>query len=150
MNKLYACFLSIVLFSTIAIAQNDPAAKKVLDAVSAKFKTFKSVQASFSLNIENQAGKVLGNKSGIVYMKGSKYRISITGQEIFCDGSNVSTYEKSANELTITKVDPAANAITPQKLFTNFYDKDFLYKMNGEKVVKGKKFFYFYKRIIQI
>ena len=71
-------------------------------------------------------------------MKGSKYRISITGQEIFSDGSNVSTYDKSANEVTITKVDPTANAITPQKLFTNFYDKDFLYKLNGEKIVKGK------------
>ena len=23
--------------------------------------------------------------------------------------------------------------ITPQKLFTNFYDADFLYKLNGEK-----------------
>jgi outer membrane lipoprotein-sorting protein len=37
------------------------------------------------------------------------------------------------NEVTITKVDPTQNGITPQKLFTNFYDKDFLYKLNGEK-----------------
>ncbi len=145
MKKIVTFLVLMTALFTTSLAQpkpgmgnSDPEAKTVLDAVSAKFKTFRSVQANFSLNIENAAGKVLGNKTGKVYMKGSKYRISVTGQEIYCDGSNVSTYEKSANEVTITKVDPAANAITPQKLFTNFYDKDFLYKLNGEKLVKGK------------
>lgn len=145
MKKIFTFLVLMAAFFTASLAQpkpgmgnSDPEAKTVLDAVSAKFKTFKSVQANFSLSIENAAGKVLGNKNGKVYMKGSKYRISVTGQEIFCDGTNISTYEKSANEVTITKVDPAANSITPQKLFTNFYDKDFLYKLNGEKQVKGK------------
>jgi outer membrane lipoprotein carrier protein len=117
------------------MGQSDPAAKKVLDAVSAKFKTFKSVTAKFALKIENGAGKSLGTKSGMVYMKGTKYRMSVTGQEIFCDGSNVWTYDKASNEVTISKLDLSNTTITPQKLFTNFYDKDFLYKLNGE--VKG-------------
>ena len=38
-----------------------------------------------------------------------------------------------ANEVTISKVESAAGTITPQKLFTNFYDKDFLYILNGDK-----------------
>jgi outer membrane lipoprotein carrier protein len=115
------------------MGQSDPAAKKVLDGVSAKFKSFKNVTAKFLLKMENGAGKLLSNKSGTVYMKGTKYRISVTGQEIFSDGSNVWTYDKASNEVTITKLDPTNNTITPQKLFTNFYDKDFLYKLNGEK-----------------
>ena len=115
------------------MGQSDPAAKKILDGVSAKFKTFKSVQAKFTLKIENTAGKSLGSKSGSVYMKSTKYRISVTGQEVFCDGSNVWTYTKADNEVVITKLDASNNSsITPQKLFTNFYDKDFLYKLNGE------------------
>jgi outer membrane lipoprotein-sorting protein len=65
-------------------------------------------------------------------MKGTKYRVVVTGQDIFCDGSNVWTFDKSSNEVTITRLDPTNNTITPQKLFTNFYDKDFLYKLNGE------------------
>lgn len=145
MKKIITSLFFITAVFTSVFAQpkpgqgsNDPEAKKVLDAVSTKFKTFKAVQAKFSLSIENAAGKTLGNKSGTVYMKGSKYRISVTGQEIFCDGTNVSTYDKAANEVTITKVDPTANTITPQKLFTDFYDKDFLYKLNGDKTVKGK------------
>ena len=141
MKKLYS--LLLLMFSVVTISaqppkgmgQSDPAAKKVLDAVSARFKSFKSVVAKFVLKIENGSGKSLGNKSGTVYMKGTKYRVSVTGQDIFCDGSNVWTYDKSSNEVTISKLDPANNTITPQKLFTNFYDKDFLYKLNGE--VKG-------------
>jgi outer membrane lipoprotein carrier protein len=131
-------FLVMVMFFSAnaqppkGMGTSDPAAKKVLDAVSAKFKTYKSVQAKFSLKVENGSGKVMGNKSGSVSMKGTKYRVTVTGQEIYCDGSNVWTYDKSANEVTITRLDGSNNTITPQKLFTNFYDKDFLYKLNGE------------------
>ena len=114
---------------------SDPEAKKILDAVSAKFKTFKSVQSNFSLKIENVANKLMGNKAGTVFMKGTKYRIKVAGQDIFCDGSNVWTVDAAAKEITLTKLDPSNNTITPQKLFTNFYDKDFLYKLNSD--VKG-------------
>ncbi len=120
------------------MGSSDPAAKKVLDGVSSKFKTYKTVQAKFMLKIENAAGKNLGVKTGNVYMKGSKYRISVTGQEIFSDGSNVWTFDKASNEVTVSKLDPSANSLTPQKLFTNFYDKDFLYKLNGTAKVNGK------------
>ena len=121
------------------MGNSDPDAKKVLDAVSSKFKSYKSVQARFLLKLENASGKNLGTKSGLVYMRGTKYRISVPGQEIFSDGVNVWTYDKSSNEVTISKIDPTANTITPQKLFTNFYDKDFLYKLNGEVKINGKK-----------
>jgi len=65
------------------IGKSDPEAKKVLDGVSAKFKTFKTMKANFSLKIENASGKVEGIKTGTVLMKGVKYQVSITGQEIF-------------------------------------------------------------------
>jgi len=121
-----------------SMGTSDAEAKKILDQVSAKFKAYKTVQAQFVLKIENESGKSLGNKSGNVFMKGTKYRISASGQEIFSDGSNIWTYEKAANEVTINKIDPTANSITPQKLFTNFYDKDFLYKLNGVVKEGGK------------
>jgi outer membrane lipoprotein-sorting protein len=123
---------------TPGLGKSDPDAKSILDNVSAKFKTYKSVVAGFSLKIENSSGKVLGSKTGIVNMKGSKYRVNVSGQEIYSDGTNIWTYDKSANEVQITQFDASANAITPQKLFTNFYDKDFLYKLNGE-TKKGNK-----------
>ena len=135
-------YLSAVLslLSVLAVAQtkSDPAAKAILDAVSAKFKTFTTVEATFSYKVENAAGKALSNKTGSIKMKGTKYRVSFSGQEIFCNGTTVWNYDKAANEVTISNLDASSGMITPQKLFTNFYDKDFLYLLNGEKKVGNK------------
>lgn len=138
MKRLCLILTSVILATSVfsqnnSLGSSDPAAKVILDNVSKKFKTFKAVQAMFTLKVEDSKGKIQGTKKGTVYMKGSKYRVTITGQEIFCDGKDVWTYDKSANEVTITQLDLSGNALTPQKLFTNFYDKDFLYKLNGEK-----------------
>ena len=135
MTKFLAFFVLLFSFSvsTDVNAQSDPAAKTILDGVSAKFKTYPAVQSTFSLQVEDAKGKVQGVKKGTVFMKSGKYKVSITGQEIFCDGVTVWTYDKAANEVTITKFEGGQGTITPQKLFTNFYDKDFLYKLNGEK-----------------
>ncbi len=139
MKKILSVFvlvISIVLTTNAqtpkGMGNSDPEAKKILDAVSAKFKTFKSVQSNFVLKIENASNKLMGTKTGKVYMKGTKYRVDVSGQDIFCDGSNVWTIDPDAAEITITKLDPSNNTITPQKLFTNFYDKDFLYKLNSD------------------
>lgn len=140
--KLFTTILMLLIgvatVKTYAQTSNDPAAKKILDDVSTKFKTFKTVKSTFTFKTESAAGKVLSSKTGTVMIKGSKYKVTIVGQEIFCDGTNVWTYDKAANEVVITKFDASGSSLTPQKMFTNFYDKDFLYKLNGEKKV-GKK-----------
>lgn len=132
---LLGCLCFTAVQAQKGATKNDPEAKILLDAVSAKFKTYKSVQSNFILKIENAAGKNLGTKAGKVFMKGSKYRISFPGQEVYSDGSNVWTHDVPSKEVTITKLDAGSSSITPQKLFTNFYNKDFYYKMNdAEKV----------------
>ena len=132
---LLGCLCFTAVQAQKGATKNDPDAKKLLDAISAKFKTYKSVQSNFILKIENAAGKNLGTKAGKVFMKGSKYRISFPGQEVYSDGSNVWTHDVPSKEVTITKLDAGSSSITPQKLFTNFYNKDFYYKMNdAEKV----------------
>lgn len=118
--------------------QNDPDAKKVLDGVSAKFRTYNTPQATFTYQIENAQGKTLATKTGTVTMKGPKYHVSMSGMEIFSDGRTSWNYDKSANEVTVSGVESGSNAMTPQKLFTNFYDRDFYYKLNGTKKVGSK------------
>src|SRR5688500_16211140 len=138
MRKLYIAMILLINGSVLIAQKNDPAAKQVLDAVSAKFKTFSSVQAGFSYKVEDANGKTMSTKKGNVWMKGNKYRVSFAGQEIFSDGKTTWNYDKNSNEVTINTVDVSGSALTPQKLFTNFYDKDFLYLLNGEKKVEGK------------
>jgi len=118
--------------------KNDPEAKRILDAVSAKFKTYRAPQATFTYSVENAQGKVLSSKKGTVIMKGNKYKVVMDGMEIYSDGKTSWNYDKSSNEVTVNTVDASGSQMTPQKLLTNFYDKDFYYKFNGEKKVGGK------------
>lgn len=143
-KSLFFCFLfgAFSIFATAqnnSLGKNDPDAKKVLDGLSAKLKSFKAVQCGFSLTVTDSKDKLQGSKSGTVFVKGNKYHINVVGgQDIFCDGKDVWTYDKGSNEVTITKSDPNSQTITPDKIFTNFYDKDFLYKLNGESKLGGK------------
>lgn len=143
MKKLFT-FLMLAFAVIASSAQdknpttNDAAAKKILDAVSTKFKTYTSPQASFTYKVENAQGKALSTKKGTVTMKGNKYKVTMDGMEIYSDGKTVWNYDKSANEVTVNNVDASGSAMTPQKLLTNFYDKDFFYKYNGEKKEAGK------------
>lgn len=139
MKKIYSLLVfAFAVLVTNAQTKSDPEAKRILDGVSSKFKTFKSPQASFTYQVENAQGKVLSSRKGAVSMKGNKYRVSMGELEIFSDGRTSWNYDKGANEVTVNGVDVSGSAMTPQKLFTNFYDKDFLYKLNGEKKVAGK------------
>ncbi|MFT3705795.1 MAG: outer membrane lipoprotein carrier protein LolA [Agriterribacter sp.] len=141
MKQLSGITILLTLFTLSVSAQNsvkslgtnDPDAKKILEAVTAKFKSYNTVKAVFQLQIENGAGKVQGTKKGTAYMKGNQYKLELNDQEIFCDGNNVWTYDKGSNEVQVTKYDPSGNSFSPQKIFTNFYDKDFLYKLNEER-----------------
>jgi len=127
------------LTSVSLLAQsNDPAAKKILDDVSNKFKTYKTVQANFTYKVEDANGKAMSTKTGTIWMKGTKYKIVFGGTEIYSDGKTSWTYDKGAKEVTVNNVDASGGGITPAKLFTNFYDNDFLYMLNGEKKVAGK------------
>jgi outer membrane lipoprotein carrier protein len=146
MKSIFLHIIIICSFSILTVnaqppkgmGKSDPQAKAVLDAVSAKFKTFKTVKASFTLKIEDAAGKVQGSKTGTVMMKGVKYRVSITGQEIFCDGATIWTYDVAAKEVQVSALDNSSGSITPQKLFTNFYDKDFLFVLSPDVKKAGK------------
>ncbi|SHL20097.1 chaperone LolA [Chitinophaga jiangningensis] len=132
--------LSGITFSGMAQTKqvSDPKAKTVLDGVSSRFKTLKSVVANFVLKVEGANNSVADSKKGTVYMKGSKYKVTMDGQEIISDNKTSWTYAKDVNEVTINNVDQSSGAITPAKLFTNFYDKDFLYRLTPETTEKGK------------
>ena len=105
-------FTSSIAFAQAPTAKSDPAAKKVLDQVSTKFRSYATVKAGFTLTIQDASGKVEARKSGTVEMKGTKYHISVTGQEIYCDGDNTWTLDKSSNEVKIDKVDASAGTVT--------------------------------------
>jgi outer membrane lipoprotein-sorting protein len=130
--------LVAAVITLTASAQKDPKAKAILDKVSANFKSLKTVQGNYSLDVTNRAGKNAGKKSGKIFLKGQKYLITETSLQIMSDGKKIWRYDSDANEVTVSSAADAGDGITPQKLFTNFYDKDFIYKLNGN-VKQGTK-----------
>ncbi|MCW3111162.1 MAG: hypothetical protein JWQ09_5668 [Segetibacter sp.] len=128
MKKVYLFILALALIAVSVDAQNDLNAKKILDAVSAKLKTYKGITAGFNLISKGRTGKVNNKVTGRISIKGNKYYIKQGVTEIFSDGNKTWNYNGN-DEVTVNTVDEDAQTLTPQKLLTNFYDKDFSYKL---------------------
>ena len=140
MKKIIA--VSIIALSCAmqpAMAQNDPKAKSVLDAVSKKVTSLKSLKANFSLNLTGgKGGKVNESKKGTITLKGQKYHIVLNGQEIICDTKTIWTYSKENKEVQVSTFNPSEQSMSPAKLLTNFYDKEYKYSYKGERKEQGK------------
>lgn len=128
MKKVCYLFVALMIITGSTKGQNDPNAKKILDAVSAKLKTYKGISAGFSLISKSRAGKVNNNIAGKIYLKGNKYYIKEGSTEIFSDGNKTWNYNGN-DEVTVTSADADENGLTPQKLLTDFYEKDYTYRL---------------------
>jgi outer membrane lipoprotein-sorting protein len=123
--------------SFISRAQQDPKATQILNGVSAKYKSFTSVKADFSIKIENGQNKTTDTQTGTLYVKGNKYKVNLKNQEVMSDNKTVWTYIKEANEVQVNTYEPDENSITPSQIFT-IYEKNFIYAFVEEKTVNGK------------
>lgn len=141
MKKLFVVALSTLCFILIATiscllyakssAQNDPQAKILLDKVSQKFKSYKTVKADFTLTTVTPNQKDVDKQSGKVYIKGTKYKISTNELDRLSDGKTVWTVFKNDDEVQINNVNPKGGELTPAQFFT-LYQKGFTYSVNND------------------
>lgn len=130
--------IAITLLIALSVnAQGDKKAKDILNGVSSKYRSYKSMKADFSYTLENPSAKIKETQSGSIVLSGAKYRLGIAGQEVICDGKTIWTYMKEAKEVQVNSVDPLDEGIKPNEIFT-MYEKGFLYKFIDEKTVAGK------------
>lgn len=122
----------------IAWGQNDPKAKKILDEVSAKTKTYTSIVAEFSVKVENKKEGTSDTQQGKITIKGNKYKLEISNQTVICDGKASWTILKDANEVQVNSVDAKQKdgAITPNNIFT-IYETGFKYEFAKEETLKS-------------
>jgi len=132
MQKFYIASIFIFCSFLITNAQNDPAAKKVIDAFGSKVKASKGITASFSLKSFNSKGKANGTKALSLSMRGEKYLLKQGKTEIICDGKNVYNFD-GAKTITKSAVEESSQTLSPQKLLAGSYDKDFSYKLINSK-----------------
>ncbi|MCB0734876.1 MAG: outer membrane lipoprotein carrier protein LolA [Flavobacteriales bacterium] len=138
MKKLVAVSLAFLLAGASAITAQDQTATKILSNVSKTYKSYKTIKAGFYIDIKNPQTKSSIKQSGTLYLKGKKFRINMTDQEIYCDGKTMWTYFKEENEVQISKYDPNNHEINPSEIFT-VYENGFDYKYTGETLKGAKK-----------
>jgi chaperone LolA len=120
--KLKTILTSLFLLSAIlAISQSkDSKASSLLDEVSKKAKSFKSIKVDFIYSMENTKAKINEEKTGTLLVSGDKYKMSAAGQTVICDGKTIWTYIKESNEVQVNALENKDDALTPSKLLTSY------------------------------
>ena len=130
-------FLSILtVLSLSAIAQKDALAKQILDQVGAKVKASKGILVNITLISKNNKGKNMGTKQIALQMKGDKYLLKEGKMEILCDGQNIYNFD-GANSISKSSVAESDQTLSPQKLLSGNYDKDFNFKLLSQDNAKA-------------
>lgn len=109
-----------LLFATSAFTQTDKKARTILDEVSAKTKTYKTIRIEFIYKMENTAQKINESYKGVLISKGDKYKLSFSGQDVISDGKMVWTYVKDANEVQVNDVSKDSDSFTPTNLLSTY------------------------------
>ena len=130
-------FLSVLTLLTLSVsAQKDAVAKQLLDLVGAKVKASKGILVNITLTSKNNKGKTLGAKQIALQMKGDKYLLKEGKMEILCDGVNIYNFD-GVNSISKSSVADADQTLSPQKLLSGNYDKDFNFKLLSQDNAKA-------------
>lgn len=129
------CSLVILalLSANYARCQQDSDARKILDIVAEKTKSYKSIQADYELIIEDHKEDIKSESKGQIIIKKNKYRLESEGSTVYYDGRTMWTYTQDIEEVVVTEPDTLDENFlsNPAKIFY-FYNRDFKYRYVGE------------------
>ncbi len=123
--------IALVVSATIAMAQQDQAARDILDAMSNKYRAIPAFSADFTYTLENAQESLNEEFKGKITVKGVKYRLDLEGQEIINDGTSIWTYLGEVNEVTINNYDPSESEINLNNIF-DLYKTGYKYLVVNE------------------
>lgn len=132
MKSIQFLFILSIALLTQAIAQKDPAAKAVLDAMSTKYQQIPAFRADFSYTMEDEGDEIDEGFKGTILVRGEKYKLIMDEQEVIFDGTNIYTFLKEENEMTISEFDPEEEEISLSNIF-DIYKSGFKYVYTESK-----------------
>lgn len=135
MKQILVTLLVLVSFTTFA--QND--AKKLLDEVSTKVKSYDNISIDFKYVLVNLEEDINQETRGNVILQGDKYLLNILGITRIFDGKTLFSISPEDEEVTISSENSQdENTITPSKMLS-FYENGYNYKMDIIQNVNGRK-----------
>jgi len=131
---------AILLIAIFTQAQQDAKAKSILDEVSGKTKTFKTISADFLFSMENKEMEINEKNNGSIKLKGQKYFVDLpsAGVKVYSDGKANWNYMKQGNQVTISSIDDSSNELMDPSSLFSIYEKGFSSKFVAEKNVAEK------------
>ncbi len=118
------CLLSGSLFAQQSKedAMKDTKAIEIVDKLVAKMKSYTTIKMDFTYKMENKQEKINQSKKGNILLKGNKYKMEVSGQQVFCNGTTQWLYLVDAEEVTITAVDTKSedNMMNPVAMLDNY------------------------------
>lgn len=132
----YILIVFIGLITTNSWAQKDPLAKTLLDQLGQKVKVSKGILVNIQLITKNNKGKSMGAKSIRLQMKGEKYLLNEGKMEILCDGSSIYNFD-GINSISKSAIGESDQTLSPQKLLSGSYDKDFNFSLLSQSAGKA-------------
>jgi outer membrane lipoprotein-sorting protein len=129
----YYLFFLIFAFTQSLLAQQDPEAKRILDAFSKKTKSYHSYKVDFTIISENRQNQEKNESKGTILVKGDKYKLDLNKTVIYFDGKYIYNYIPESNEVSISKPTKSIDDIlanNPSKLF-NIYITDYKFQYLG-------------------
>ena len=136
----YSLVISFVFLFCAHGQVDDPRSKKIIDDMTARFKTYASVSVDFSMLIENRQDNSETEQEGKISLKSEKYKLEIPEFVIYFDGSKVYQYMPSFNEVNITEPDDDDEdfqLLNPQSYF-NISTKSFRSNLVRESIQNGR------------
>jgi len=136
--KTFLCLISGLVLLAFTTEQNDPRAKKILDDLSTKTKTYNSIVADFTITTENKKDKTSETRKGKISIKEKKYRLELDDQFIISDNNTVWSVINESKEIQINDAGSRAKdgAITPDNIFT-IYETGFKNEFVKEETQKS-------------
>ncbi|GEN74470.1 LolA family protein [Chryseobacterium hagamense] len=113
----------------------DAKAKKILDDITANYKSKKNTYFKFSFG-SGTNGKVDKSEPGIYYAAGDKYKLKIMETEQIFDGSKIYNINTEDKEVTVAKPNGSSSMFSPINYLSS-YRNDYNVTYEGKKNVNG-------------
>jgi len=141
--KKYLAFGLLALMSVSGFSQNAEKAKKYLEEVSAKVKSYENISIDFKYSLNNEAEQIEQSYKGNVYLKDQQYLLNLLGVIRLHDGKKLYTINSEDEEVTISNASDEEDegAITPSEMLT-FYKDGYTYLWDKKLPIKGRSIQY--------
>jgi len=137
--KKFGLLIAVVCLVNLVKAQVDEKAKEILDKMSSKYQNIPAYKTNFIYRLTNKVEDINEEFSGEIMVKGEKYVLLMSDQEIFNDGETIWTFLKDANEVNVDYYMPDEGDLSPKNIYSA-YKKGYRYRWVENKKIGSRSF----------